>query len=448
MALLHLGDYTRKRDPDATLPTLRLDPSRLDTVELGIRPIDMEQVMSFTRRQFIGSLAAAAATSQVRAAESTPSPLNDPLGVRGDFPVVTDTVYLDSPYITPSPHQAVLAAQEFVAAKGRVPISLGGMLGESNAVREKFAELIGAQTAEIGLLYATSDGENIVAQALDMGAGDNVVIDDLHYETTYNLYRKLEQERGVELRIVRAKGGAASAEAFAELVDAKTKLVSVSWVSHQNGYHHDLKPLAELAHAHGAYLYADAIQGVGMLELDVRRCGIDFLTAGTYKWLLGGYGVAPFYVRSALLDTVEIDRSGSLHIARHREDFHFDLHRDGRKYGYATLAFGAVFQLRAALDYLLKTGVPNIERHTVALAHSIRSGLLDQGFAVTTPADNRSAIVTFAHGRDVAQVRKDLENANIKVSLKEGGEKIRIGTALFNNTDEVKTFLELTSRWT
>lgn len=403
--------------------------------------------MHVTRRHFMGALAATAATPQVHAVGNTPRQLNDPLGVRDDFAVVEDTVYLDSPYITPSPQQAILAAQQFTAAKGRIPVSLGGMLGESDAVRQKFAQLIGADVGEIGLLYATSDGENLVARSLDLRTGDNVVIDDLHYETTYNLYRQLEQESGVELRIVRSEGGVASAEAFAELVDDNTKLVSVAWVSHQNGYHHDLEPLAELAHAHGAYLYADAIQGIGMLDLNVRRTGIDFLTAGTYKWLLGGYGVAPFYVRSSLLDMVEIDRSGSLHIARHREDFHFDLHRDGRKYGYATLAFGAVFQLRSALDYLLGVGVPKIERHTVALAHDIRTGLVEQGFAVTTPADNRSAIVTFRHGREVAQVRQNLDDANIKVSLKEGGEIIRVGTALFNNSDEVQALLELTSTW-
>ena len=110
----------------------------------------------------------------------------------------------------------------------------------------------------------------------------------------------------------------ATPEAFAAFVDDNTRLVSVAWVSHQNGYHHNLVALAELAHAHGAYLYADAIQGIGMLTLDVKAVDIDFLTTGTYKWLLGGYGVAPFYVREALLDSIAIDRmAGQTHYVKY-----------------------------------------------------------------------------------------------------------------------------------
>ena len=75
-------------------------------------------------------------------------------------------------------------------------------------------------------------------------------------------------------------------------------------------------------------------------------------TTGTYNWLLGGSGVAPFFVKQSLLETVQLDRMGSLHIAEELPDFHFELYTDARKYGYATLGFGAVYQLRAALDFL------------------------------------------------------------------------------------------------
>jgi len=260
--------------------------------------------MDLTRREFIGSVSAAAAVKglpgQALSAEEgktmsssssfSLSSADDPLGVRGDFPIVEENIYLDSAYITPSPTPAVRAAQNFLEAKGRDPVSLGGMLDETNSVRRRFARLIGATEPEIGVLLATSDGENIIARALDLGRGDNVVIDDLHYETTFILYQKLAESRGLEVRIVPSQGGVASAEAFARYVDKNTRLVSVAWISHQNGFRHDLEALAELAHAHGAFLYADAIQGIGMLDLDVKSVGIDFFTAGTYKcWAASGW---------------------------------------------------------------------------------------------------------------------------------------------------------------
>ena len=184
-----------------------------------------------------------------------------------------------------------------------------------------------------------------------------------------------------------------------------------------------------------------------MLDLDVRSTGIDFFTAGTYKWLLGGHGVAPFYVREQLMDQIAPDRFGSLNIAEDLGDHRFRVHEDARKYGYATMGFGAVYQLRAALDYLLKVGVANIEAHTVGLAQRLHSGLTDQHQDVWTPAGNRSSIVTFRHHRDIAGVRSSLQETGIRVSYKAGGEELRIGIALFNTEEEIDSLLAVTGEW-
>lgn len=399
--------------------------------------------MKQTRREFLETLSAAAAVRALPRVAGEPLD-DDPLGVRADFPVVTEGVYLDSPYITPSPKQVGAVASDFSEAKMRDPVSLGRMLEETHECRRTFGRLVGASEREIGMLFATSEGENIVARALELGPGDNVVIDDLHYDTTYVLYRSLAESRGLDVRVVKSEGGRSSAESFAEKVDDGTKLVSVSWVSHQNGFAHDLGDLAEIAHAHGAYLYADAIQGVGMLELDVREAKIDFFTTGTYKWLLGGFGVAPFFVRDELLDLVRVDRLGALHVAEESADGGYQLFDDARKYLYATLAFGPVFELRAALDYLLAVGVPNIERHTVALAHRLRAGLEAQGHPVLTPQGNRSSIVTFEPGERSGPLRSALAEQGIKVSFKDEGRQIRVGAALFNIQAEIDAFLDVT----
>ena len=392
----------------------------------------------------VGAASTSSAAATSKADRSTQVNPSDPLGVRADFPVIESGTYLDSPYIAPSPRQVLEAGRKFLEAKAADPVPLGSMLEETGIVRRKFAELIGAKEPEIGILDATSAGENLVANSLDLVAGDNVVIDDLHYETTFVLYRHLEETTGVELRILESEDGAATPEEFAALVDDNTKLVSVSWVSHQNGYRHDLKALADLAHAHEAYLYADAIQGIGMLALDVEDVGIDFLTSGTYKWLLGGFGVAPFYVREPLLDIVKPDRLGAFSVARNLGDFHFELHKSGSKFLYATPAFGAIYQLRAGIDYLLQVGVEKIEHHTVGLARQIHEGLTEQGFDVLTPVGNDSAIVTFNHGQDHDVVTRALEEVSIQATVRQESGQIRIGPALFNNAAEIEGFLDVT----
>jgi selenocysteine lyase/cysteine desulfurase len=372
--------------------------------------------------------------------DQSPHTHDDPLGVRSDFPVVDEAIYLASPFITPSPQTAVLAAQQFAAAKGHLPYYLDDMLAKCDELRGQYAILINAQTAEIGLLYTTSEAENMVVASLNLQPGDNIVINDLHYYASFVIYEQWIK-RGIEIRIVPSVAGATPPENFASLIDKKTRLVSVAWISHQNGYRHDLATLAQLAQAQGAYLYADVIQGVGTLPLDIQAAGLDFCSAGSYKWLLGGFGVALFYVREALLPMIEPHGYGLFHVVEKSGPLTHRIFEDGRKFMYATPSFGAVYQLSAGLDYLLKIGVTHIAAHVLPLAHYLHDSLAAMGYEVVTPPDNNSAVVAFKHGRDAVELKRRLADAHIHVTFRESDSQIRAGVALFNNRAEVDHFL-------
>ena len=394
------------------------------------------------RREFLATIPAAFVMSRLERDQQTPAS-SDPLGVRSDFPAADEVLYLDSAYITPTPTPVVEAGKAFAESKGRRPIPLGDMLQRTNQVRGQFARLIGASPDEVGFLFATSEGENVIARAVGLTRGDNVVVDELHYNTTFVLYRHLEQTTGVELRIVKAPNGAVAAADFEPLVDRRTRLVSVAWVSHQNGFRHDLKPLADLAHSRGAWLYADAVQAVGVFPIDVKASGVDVMTTGTYKWLLGSFGVAPFYVRREILNRVPPDRMGELHVERELPDHRYEIYKTARKFDYATLAFGPVYQLGAALDYLERVGVARIEAHTVGLASELADGLRSIGIEVLTPAGNRSSIVSFRNPADAGATRAALDAARTQVSLRQAGAEIRVSPALFNTSDDIRRFLDL-----
>ena len=49
------------------------------------------------------------------------------------------------------------------------------------------------------------------------------------------------------------------------------------------GFQHDVRPIADLAHGHGALFYAGAIQAVGMIDIDVRAAGMDALCCGCHR---------------------------------------------------------------------------------------------------------------------------------------------------------------------
>ena len=393
-----------------------------------------------SRRVFLQSLGAVAATRPTAVAAQTP----DPLGVRHEFPAATRRTYLNAAYIAPVPRVVAAAGRAFVDAKAEQPIPLGEMQKAADGVRAAYARLIGATADEIAFLYATSEGENIVARGLGLGAGDNVVVDELHYNTTFVLYRELERTAGIQLRIVAARDGAVHVEDVARVVDRRTRLVSVAWVSHQNGFRHELRPLADLAHAHGAYLYADAVQAVGMFPVDVVQADVDFMAAGTYKWLLGSFGVAPFYIRRSLLDRIPLDRYGALHVERELGDHRYAIYQSAKRFDYATPAFGPIYQLGAALEFLRGVGVTAIESHTVALADRLNRGLRDQGARVLTPAGNRSSIVSFTVD-PAREAARRFAAAGVDVSVRDAGRMVRVSPALYNTAGDVDRCLEVTA---
>jgi selenocysteine lyase/cysteine desulfurase len=395
--------------------------------------------MLYTRRALLQSLPSVGGLSALRTSQTAGS--QDPLGVRADFPVADNVLFLNSAYITPTPRPVVAAGREFAEAKGAAPIALGDMLRKTDAVRAQYARLINASADEIGFLSATSEGENVVARSMRLGRGDNVVIDELHYETEFVLYTHLARTAGVELRVAKASGGAVTTKELEPLVNQRTKLVSVAWVSHQNGFRHDMRPIADLAHAHGAFFYADGIQAAGMFPIDVKAAGVDAMAVGTYKWLLGAYGVAPFYVRREVLEQLTLDRYGALHVEKKISDREFEIYKAAKRFDYATLAFGPVYQLGAGLTYLERVGVDRIEVHTVELARRLHRGLRTLGFELTTPEGNRSSIVAFRVSKPQDAIVRHLAASNTHVSVRENGTQIRVSPALFNTADDIDRFL-------
>ena len=134
---------------------------------------------------------------------------------------------------------------------------------------------------------------------------------------------------------------------------------------------------------------------------------------------------------------------GELHVERELPDHHFEIYQTARKFDYATLAFGPVYQLGAALEYLERVGVARIEAHTVGLATELATGLRSLGIDVLTPAGNRSSIVAFKNPADTATARAALDAARTQVSLRQNGAEIRVSPALFNTSDDIRRFLDV-----
>ena len=360
----------------------------------------------------------------------------NPLGIRDDFPISqSDITFLNTAYSAPIPRQVIAAGIASLERKSLEPLADP----EDAAVRSGFARLINASPDEIGLLRSTGEAENVIARGLDLKAGDNVVISSLHYDNEFLLYRNLQRETAVEFRIVPHRNGAVEARDMESYVDKNTRLISVALVSHQNGYVHDLSAIANLAHAHGAYLYADAIQALGTIAVDVQVSGVDFLCAGAYKWLLARSGIAPFFVRRDLFQRLRLDRYGEGQISERLPNHYYEIYTDARRFEGARPPTGPTAELAASLKYIETIGLSRIESHTVGLGRRLQLELDRQGHRLFTPPGNQSPIVAFYINRPVPEARNIFAANKLNVTARDG--TVRVSPALFNTADEIERFL-------
>ena len=230
------------------------------------------------------------------------SPAAAEFGRKTDFPYAQTRTYLNNAAFHPMSVQADAAAREYLAR--RTEGLKEPAWDVSAGLKKAFAALINGQPAGVSYVTSTMAGENLVVAGLGIpGGSGNVVTDALHFEGSLYLYGSL-QRQGLDVRIVRPRNWRIELEDLERVVDRDTKLVAISLVSYLNGFQHDAKAVAALAHAHGAHLYVDLIQGVGAVPIDVQESGIDFCASASYKWLMGDFGLGFFYVRPELLDKV------------------------------------------------------------------------------------------------------------------------------------------------
>jgi cysteine desulfurase/selenocysteine lyase len=358
--------------------------------------------------------------------------------VRSDFPVLKDSIFLDCAYTGPLSLPVMRAGQDFLERRSRgLARNVEELCAAADGVRATVAELIHAKPTEIAFLTNTSEGTNIIATGLGLRQGDNVVTDDLDHVTNNLVWQDQQRRCGVENRVVHNREGIAPLVDFEPLADRRTRVISISHVSHRSGYRHDLRAMADLAHAHGALLHVDAAQSLGAVQLDVKGSGVDSLTCGTYKWLLGPLGLAVFYVREDLLPRLQPPFQGWMQVKEWDDSLHYvarQLFETARKYETGTMHFQGIYELGAALNYLKAIGMNHVEKQVLLLSLELRRGLENLGFHLITPPETQSGIVSchIEHGREMARL---LESNRIIASV--GQARMRFSPHFFNTVDDI-----------
>ena len=403
--------------------------------------------MSVDRRQFLLSAAALAASARPAAPLEIPAEGSIfPPSVRADFPIASTQTYLNSAAIHPMSVPCSEALTRHIAFRLK-----GGGEGRADfgdeqqkELKRRFAQLIGAKPDEIAFTQNTSDGENIVVMGMDLPKrGGNVVLDELHFETSLYMYKSLEA-KGLQLRVVKHRDWAIDIKDMEKAIDRNTRLVSMALVSNVNGYLHDAKAISDLAHANGAYVFADMVQAAGAVPIDVRAMGIDFASTATYKWLMGERGFGFLYVREDLQNTVvPTTRYGHRQIANFdRVGITWEPLPGAARYETGTFPNALALCSLTSLQYIERLGLQNIRAHARQLTDRLQKELPAMGYASVTPKGNETPIVAFAL-KDVETTQKKLRDGKITATIIGNEKRMRLSVSVFNTQQDVDRLLSV-----
>jgi selenocysteine lyase/cysteine desulfurase len=398
--------------------------------------------MSLGRREFlIGTGALAAAMRPTLAAmQLARQGVVLPATIRADFPGAAVETYLNAAAIHPLGAFAVHAIEQTMAfrIRGAGPGRADFGVDKQTSLKTRFATLIGAKPTEIAFVSSTSDGENIVALGLDLPAKKgNIVLDELHFTSSLYLFKELEK-KGVELRIVKHRNWAIDVKDMERVIDKNTRLVSLAMVSNVNGFMHDVTAVSKIAHAHGAYVFADIIQAVGAVPVDVRAMGIDFASTGTYKWLMGERGFGFLYVREEHQGTVlPTTRYGHRQVSNfNRAALTWDPVPGAAMYESGNIPVLLAAAVSAGIDYVTALGLEKIRAHAKALTDRLQRELPPLGYASLTPADTATPIVAFEL-KDAGATAKALQAARIAATIVGNENRLRLSVSVFNNHEDI-----------
>lgn len=361
------------------------------------------------------------------------------------FAVTKDLTYFNHAAVGVLPQPTLRALEGFLKAHAAEGV-LGTALYERKMgeYRARIARFIGSQPDEIAVLRTTGDGANAIAAGFPWGAGDELILPDNEFGANAQPWLRLRRH-GVHVRFVQSRLERLTPDVLRKHMSAQTKIVTVSWVSFEDGYRHDLAGLAEVAHAGGALFCVDAIQGLGVFPLDVRACGVDALYSGGGKWLLALQGVSFLYLAAHLIDRFELAAPGWRSVSNIWKFLDYDqpLAPNASRFEGGTPNFIGALSLAESIELLDSAGTSHIAPHVLSLTDRLVEGLhsVNADVASVRSESESSGIVTFnLPGADPIELGAELRRMGIVTTYRDTG--IRVAPHGYNTPGEIDALLD------
>lgn len=392
---------------------------------------------------------------------------------REDFPILSrevhgrPLVYLDNAATTQKP-RAVLEAMDalYTTCNANVHRGIHTLSQEATALHEAARERVRSylnarSTAEIVFTRGTTESLNLVAASFSQAflrEGDEVIVTVMEHHSNIVPWQLARERWGFTLRVVPMDDeGRLDLEAYAALLNERTRLVCCCQVSNVLGTVNPIREMARMAHDAGAYFLVDGAQSVPHFPVDVQELDCDFLTFSAHK-IYGPTGVGVLYGKEALLEQLPPYQGGGEMIARVTFE-HTTFERLPFKFEAGTPDYVGTHGLAAAIDYVEAVGLDRIAAHEEVLTrHAMaRMAEIDQmQFYGTVPG--KTSVVSFnvgqIHPMDLGTLLDRLgfairtgHHCAQPLMARCGVEGMaRVSFALYNTEDEIDRFMEALQR--
>ncbi|HEX7115831.1 MAG TPA: aminotransferase class V-fold PLP-dependent enzyme [Steroidobacter sp.] len=364
--------------------------------------------------------------------------------LRREFPLLEHKTYLNSGSYCALANSVKAAFEQYMNDRLEVGANWDVWVEKNEAVRALMARLLHATPDEIAITASASAGLNALASAIDFSGGrDKVVVSDFEFPTNAQIWHAQESRGARVVHVPRSQDGYIPPEAFAKVIDERTRLVAVTHVCFRNGARLDIPAIVRLARAKGAMVLLDCYQSVGSVDIDVKALDVDFAVGGMLKYLLGTAGIGFLYVRDSLVRSLKPTHSGWF---AQENIFAMDITANrpapsARRFEAGTPPVVNCYASEAGLKLLLEVGTRAIEKRVRALTRRCMERLHEIGWPSVTPAaDERRGAMVCVPSRASGQLSLELLKRNIVTSHRD--DNLRVCLHFYNNDEDVDVLVE------
>ena len=284
-------------------------------------------------------------------------------------------------------------------------------------------DLINADN-EYEIIYTTgtTDSLNLVVNSYgykNLSKGDEIILTEMEHHANIVPWQMMAKETGAVIKVIPVTdSGDLDLETYKELLNDRTKIVSVVHVSNALGTTNPVKEIAALAHEHNAVCVVDGAQAVPHKNIDVQDLDVDFYAFSAHK-MCGPTGFGILYGKKHLLDEMPPYRGGGDMIDKVSfEETTYNV--VPFRFEAGTPPIAASIGYSAAIDYLVNIGMEQIEKRE----HELVEYALDRvskidGLKLVGKSDTRASVVSF--------VFDDIHASDLGTILDKRGIAVRTG---------------------